>query len=79
MRRRCCFDTGLRQGELLSLDWTQVRMEPVNGARFGFLTVLSDKAKSGKSRNVPLSARVVKVLKRWEPRRDGLVFQRADG
>jgi len=66
-------------GELLSLDWTQVRIEPPNGARFGFLTVLSGKAKSGRSRNVPLSARVVEILKRWEPKREGLVFHRADG
>jgi integrase/recombinase XerC len=47
--------------------------------RYGYLTVLSGKAKSGKSRNVPLSARVVSVLRRWEPRRNGLVFHRADG
>jgi integrase len=72
-------DTGLRLGELLKLDWTQVRLEPANGARFGFLTVLSGNAKNKKSRNVPLSARVIEVLKRWEPRREGLVFHRADG
>jgi integrase len=62
-------DTGLRLGELLILDWTQVRIEPAKGARFGFLTVLSGKAKSGKPRNVPLSKRVVELLKRWKPLR----------
>jgi len=72
-------DTGLRLGEALSLDWAQVRLEPAQGARYGFLTVLSGKAKNNKSRNVPLSARVVGVLKRWEPSRGGLVFRRADG
>jgi integrase len=72
-------DTGLRLGEALSLDWAQVRLDPAQGARFGFLTVLSGKAKNNKSRNVPLSARVVGVLKRWEPSRGGLIFRRADG
>ena len=72
-------DTGLRLGEALSLDWAQVRLEPAEGARYGYLTVLSGKAKSSKSRNVPLSARVVSVLRQWEPRRNGLVFHRADG
>jgi integrase len=72
-------DTGLRLGEALSLDWAQVRLDPAQGARFGFLTVLSGKAKNNKSLNVPLSARVVGVLKRWEPSRGGLIFRRADG
>jgi integrase len=62
-------DTGLRLGELLSLDWTQVRIERAKGARFSFLTMLSCKAKSDKSRNVPLSKRVVEPLKRWKPLR----------
>jgi len=73
-------DTGLRLGELLSLDWAQVRIEPANGAAYGYLTILSGKAKNNKkSRNIPLSARVVEVLKRWEPKREGLVFHREDG
>jgi integrase len=72
-------DTGLRLGELLSLDWAQVKIEPANGARFGYLTVLSGKAKNKKSRNIPLSLRVVEILKLWEPKRAGLVFHRADG
>jgi integrase len=72
-------DTGLRLGELLSLDWAQVQLEPAKGARFGFLTVLSGKAKASKSRNQPLSERVVAILQRWNPRRQGLVFQRTDG
>jgi hypothetical protein len=72
-------DTGLRPGEALSLDWAQVRLEPTEGARYGYLTVLSGKAKSRKSRNVPLSERVVSVLRRWEHRRNGLGFHRADG
>jgi integrase len=60
-------DTGLRLGEALSLDWRQVRLDPVKGAKFGFLTVLSGKAKSKKSRNVPLSQRAIHVLKNYGP------------
>lgn len=71
-------DCGLRLGEALSLEWQQVHLEPANGATFGYLTVLSGKAKSKKSRNVPLSERVVEVLKRWGPAR-GYVFHRDDG
>ncbi len=54
-------------------------MEPPNGARFGLLTVLAGNAKNKKSRNVPLSARAVEILKLQEPKREGLVFHRADG
>jgi integrase len=72
-------DTGLRLGEALSLEWPQVQLEPANGAKFGYLTVLSGKAKSRKSRNVPLSERVVSMLKRWRPSELGYVFHREDG
>lgn len=72
-------DTGLRLGELLSLDWRQVQLQPANGARFGYVTVLSGKAKSSKSRNVPLSARAVETLHRQGSKTAGLVFQRPDG
>ena len=72
-------DTGLRLGELISLDWRQVKIEPAKGARFGYVTVLSGKAKSGKSRNVPLSGRAVDVLQRQGKRDEGLVFYRPDG
>ena len=72
-------DTWLRVGEALSLEWPQVKLEPANSATFGYLTVLSGKAKSRKSRNVPLSERVVAMLKRCEPKETGLVFYRADG
>ncbi len=72
-------DTGLRLGEALSLDWPQVKLEPAQGAKFGYLTVLSRKAKSKKSRNVPLSERIVQMLKRHTPTADGHVFHRGDG
>lgn len=77
-------DTGLRVGEAITLEWPQVRLEPAKGARFGYLTVLSGKAKSKKSRNVPLSPRVVEILKAWQGKRckvDGMdyVFHRENG
>jgi integrase len=41
-------DTGLRLGEILSLEWSQVRLKPAQDAQFGHLTVLSTKSKNGK-------------------------------
>ena len=41
-------DTGLRLGEALSLEWPQVKLAPAQGAKLGYLTVLSGKAKSKK-------------------------------
>jgi integrase len=72
-------DTGLRLGEALSLEWPQVRLQPVRGGKFGFVTVLSGNAKNKKSRNVPLSARAVRILLKWSPEVNGLVFHRKDG
>ena len=43
------------------------------------MTVLSGKAKSKKSRNVPLSERTVKMLKNLGPAAKGYVFHRTDG
>jgi integrase len=50
-------------GEALSLEWAQVKLEPAQGAKFGYLTVSSGKAKSKKSRNVSLSKRSVAMLR----------------
>ena len=72
-------DTGLRLGEALSLEWPQVKLTPANGATFGYLTVLSGKAKSKKTRNIPLSERLVAMLKRCQPEEAGYVFHREDG
>jgi hypothetical protein len=49
----------------LSLEWAQVKLEPAQGANFGYLTVSSGKAKSKKSRNVPLSKRSVAMLRNY--------------
>jgi integrase len=73
-------DTGLRTGEALSLDWSAVRLQPANNAKYGYLTVTAKKAKNSKSRNVPLTERVASIL-RARLRQDvgGYVFQREGG
>jgi integrase len=39
-------ETGLRIGETINLEWTDIILEPVNGARFGFLRVRDGKSKT---------------------------------
>ena len=39
----------------------------------------TSKSKNSKSRNVPLTARVLEMLTRRQPEKTGYVFQRADG
>jgi len=72
-------DTGLRLDEALSLEWQQGNLHPANGAKFGYVTVLSGKSENRKSRNVPLSERAVKMLKCPASDANGYVFRRADG
>jgi integrase len=54
-------------------------MVPAEGARYGYVTVRRKNAKNSKSRNVPLTARVVEVLRRRNPASGGLVFCHSDG
>ena len=72
-------DTGLRIRECLTLEWSDVRLEPAEGAQHGYLTVRRKNAKNSKTRNVPLTTRVVEVLERRHPAGRGLVFHRDDG
>jgi integrase len=55
-------DTGLRVGEVVALKWSDVHVEPINGARFGYLNVRSGKSKNAR-RNLSLTARVAHMLK----------------
>jgi integrase len=71
-------DTGLRLGEAVSLEWSQVRLDPPSGSQCGFVTVLGEKAKSGRTRHVPLTERAVKMLRGWE-RSSGFVFHNGGG
>jgi integrase len=54
-------DTGLRVGEAVNLEWTDVSLEPVGGAKYGYLCVRKGKSKNAK-RNVSLTARVREML-----------------
>lgn len=69
------FNTGLRRGELLSLDWNNVSLSRKT------LTVVAATAKSGKTRHVPLNVEAHDVLTRWKKQGDGkgLVFAGLDG
>lgn len=55
-------DTGLRVGEAVALQWSDIHLEPVNGARFGYLHVRSGKSRNAR-RNLSLTARVARMLK----------------
>jgi len=73
-------DTGLRIGEVLSLEWTAVRIDPAQGANYGFLTVRAKNSKNSRPRNVPLTERVSKMLVGKQTGSfSGLVFQRTNG
>jgi integrase len=53
--------TGLCVGEVCGLEWRDVHLQPVNGARFGYLRVADGKTRN-RRRNVPLSAAVRAML-----------------
>jgi integrase len=54
-------DTGLRIGEALALEWSDIHLEPASGAKFGYLHVRDGKSRFAR-RNVPLTARVRAML-----------------
>jgi integrase len=54
-------DTGLRIGEALTLDWEDVHLQPINGARFGYLHVRFGKSRYA-MRNLSLTVRVATML-----------------
>jgi len=54
-------DTGLRAGELVGLCWNDVFLEPVGGAKFGYLVVRKGKTKNAK-RSIPLTDRARAML-----------------
>ncbi len=55
-------DTGLRVGEAVNLDWRDVHVEPMNGAKFGYLHVREGKSRNAR-RNVSLTRRASEMLK----------------
>jgi site-specific recombinase XerD len=68
-------NTGLRYGELASLEWKAVDLPARN------LTVTGRTSKSTKTRHIPLNDEAMDVLKRWRTATSatGLVFANADG
>jgi integrase len=69
-------NTGMRRGELLSLQWSDVNLAAK------LVTVTGVNAKSGHTRRIPLNAEALAVLEGWQGRQertDGLVFPGADG
>ncbi len=67
--------TGLRRGELFDLCWDYVDLNKAT------LTVAGDKAKSGKTRHVPLNSKALYALKAWREQcsSNELVFPGKEG
>lgn len=63
--------TGLRIGEALRLEWADVTLDPVNGARFGFVRVREGKSKNAR-RIIPLTDRAADLLRKRSDERTGL-------
>ncbi|KXI26790.1 site-specific integrase [Paraglaciecola hydrolytica] len=53
-------NTGMRRGEILSLEWQNVDLTNRN------LTIISDNAKSGKTRHIPLNTEAFQTLNNWK-------------
>jgi integrase len=72
-------ETGLRIGEALNLEWTDVILEPIKGSRFGFLRVREGKSKNAR-RVVPLTDRASTMLMGRLPRQNGpLLYANREG
>ena len=72
-------ETGLRIGEALHLEWTDVRLVPVNGARFGYLRVREGKSKNAR-RVIPLTDRAAAMLReRLTAKESEIVFANREG
>ena len=61
-------NTGMRKGELLSLDWNHVNFDNK------ILTIDFQNAKSGNTRHLPLNTQAFNTLKQWQQETDGTGF-----
>ena len=67
-------ETGLRIGEAVHLEWADITLAPVNGARFGFLRVREGKSKNAR-RVIALTDRAAAMLRaRLRTRESEFVF-----
>ncbi|MBR8161321.1 site-specific integrase [Burkholderia vietnamiensis] len=68
-------NTGLRQGELLKLEWHHVNLDRA------ILTVIDASSKSGKQRHIPLNDEALSALKAWRDQQahHSIVFASATG
>lgn len=72
-------DTGLRVGEALRLEWTDIHLDPINGSKLGSLQVRHGKSKNAK-RVVSLTQRAVRLLKeKSRTMTDQFVFSNGGG
>ena len=72
-------DTGLRIGEVLTLEWSDVKLKPAKDAKHGYVTIRAKNAKNSTTRNVPLTDRASEIFKAQSPAASGYVFHRPDG
>ncbi|MEO8965004.1 MAG: site-specific integrase [Gammaproteobacteria bacterium] len=67
-------NTGLRRGEIFSLEWENINFERA------LLTIEGAYAKSGKTRHIPLNSEALNILKAWKLQvSTNLVFSNKDG
>jgi integrase len=58
-------NTGLRRGELLSLQWADINLDAK------IITIQAGNAKNGRQRHLPLNAEALSVVTKWQKQTDG--------